>query len=237
MDNHAAHPAGLSATAGGYTLAVADAAPGDFAFRITGPDGAPVTAYEPQHDMELHLIVVRRDLSGYRHLHPALDATGTWHVASPFAEPGDYQVFADFKPAGQPSLTLGVGVRIPGDFTVRPIPEPADSTEVDGYTVTMDGELVAGQGAPVTFSIGLAGNPVTDLQPYLAAYGHLVALRTADLAYLHVHPQGEPGDGVTAAGPDIAFHAMAPSAGSYRLYLDFKHNDQVHTAEFTANAG
>ena len=47
---------------------------------------------------------------------------------------------------------------------------------------------------------------MTDLQPYLAAYGHLVALRQGDLAYLHVHPDGEPGDGRTKAGPDIVFH-------------------------------
>jgi hypothetical protein len=78
---------------------------------------------------------------------------------------------------------------------------------------------------------------VTDLQSYLAAYGHLVALRQGDLAYLHVHPDGEPGDGRTEAGPDIVFHPPAPSAGSYRLFLDFKHGGVVRTAAFTVTAG
>ena len=81
------------------------------------------------------------------------------------------------------------------------------------------------------------GRPVTDLQPYLAAYGHLVALRQGDLAYLHVHPDGEPGDGRTEPGPGIVFHTTAPSAGTYRLYLDFKHGDVVRTAAFTVVAG
>ncbi|MFC7759654.1 hypothetical protein ACFQY4_17790 [Catellatospora bangladeshensis] len=81
------------------------------------------------------------------------------------------------------------------------------------------------------------GKPVTDLQPYLAAYGHLVALRDGDLAYLHVHPDGEPGDGRTTAGPQIVFHAEVPSAGAYRLFLDFQHNGVVRTAAFTAAAG
>jgi hypothetical protein len=80
------------------------------------------------------------------------------------------------------------------------------------------------------------GRPVSDLQPYLGAYGHLVALRDGDLAYLHVHPDGAPGDGRTAAGPEVAFHAEVPSAGAYRLYLDFRHAGRVHTAEFTAVA-
>ncbi len=64
-----------------------------------------------------------------------------------------------------------------------------------------------------------------------------MALRDGDLAYLHVHPAGEPGDGVTAAGPDITFYATAPSAGDYRLFLDFQHGDVVRTAEFTVRAG
>jgi hypothetical protein len=89
----------------------------------------------------------------------------------------------------------------------------------------------------VTLSVSKGGVPVTDLQPYLGAYGHLVALRDGDLAYLHVHPDGAPGDGRTPAGPDVTFHAEVPSAGSYRLYLDFRHAGQVRTAEFTAVAG
>ena len=86
-------------------------------------------------------------------------------------------------------------------------------------------------------SVDRGGEPVSDLQPYLAAYGHLVALRDGDLAYLHVHPAGEPGDGMTAPGPGITFYATAPSAGDYRLYLDFQHGDVVRTAEFTVRAG
>jgi hypothetical protein len=52
-----------------------------------------------------------------------------------------------------------------------------------------------------------------------------------------VHPDGSPGDGRTTAGPDITFYAEVPSAGAYRLYLDFQHNGTVRTAEFTAIAG
>ena len=77
------------------------------------------------------------------------------------------------------------------------------------------------------------GEPVTDLEPYLGAYGHLVALRAGDLAYLHVHPEGAPDDGVTEPGPDVVFFAEVPSTGRYHLYLDFKHEGVVRTAAFT----
>ena len=64
-----------------------------------------------------------------------------------------------------------------------------------------------------------------------------MALRASDLAYLHVHPMGEPGDGTTPAGPEIGFHTTVPSNGDYRLFLDFKHDDVVRTAEFTVSVG
>lgn len=71
-------------------------------------------------------------------------------------------------------------------------------------------------------------------QPYLGAYGHLVVLRVGDLAYAHVHPEGTPGDGHTAPGPAVAFHADLATGGAYRLFLDFQTGGVVHTAAFTA---
>jgi hypothetical protein len=106
---------------------------------------------------------------------------------------------------------------------------PRPSGPGGGYTVTLDGELAAGAESALSFSVSRDGRPVTDLEPYLGASGHLVALRAGDLAYLHVHPQDDP-DGIT-------FHTQAPSTGTYRLYLDFKHGGTVHTAEFTVTTG
>ena len=73
--------------------------------------------------------------------------------------------------------------------------EPVYIDTVGDYTVTLDGDVKAGGDSKLTLTVAKDGKPVTDLQPYLAAYGHLVALRDGDLAYLHVHPEGEPGDG------------------------------------------
>jgi len=108
---------------------------------------------------------------------------------------------------------------------------------VAGYEVRLTGGLTPGRSTELTLAVSKDGEPVTDLEPYLEAYGHLVALRQGDLAYLHVHPDGEPGDGETRPGPGITFFAEAPSSGAYRLYLDFKHDGKVRTAEFTVHAG
>ncbi|MDO3701457.1 hypothetical protein Q3W71_07155 [Micromonospora sp. C28SCA-DRY-2] len=230
-------PGGLLVSDRGYTLQRVAAPADEFAFRVTGPDGRPVTGYDVAHDKRMHLIVARRDLSGFRHVHPEMAPDGTWRVASPLAGPGVWRAFADFTPTGAEPLTLGLDVTVPGVLAETPLPAPATSTTVDGYTVTLAGTPQPGRTAELTLTVSRDGAPVTDLEPYLGAYGHLVALRQGDLAYLHVHPDGAPGDGRTRPGPEVSFFAEVPSAGAYRLYLDFKHGGTVHTAEFTVVAG
>lgn len=241
-DGEPAPPCGLQISQEGYTLVprsttVPAGRPSEFRFTVNGPDGRPVTRFATIHDKPLHLIVVRRDLRNYHHLHPRMDARGVWSVPLELPGPGTYRIFTDFRPQGAAGqLTLGMDVTAPGDY--RPKEPPAKQTvTVDGYQVTLNGALVPGRSGRPTLSVSKDGEPVTDLEPYLGAYGHLVALRSGDLAYLHVHPDGAPGDGRTGPGPDITFHAQAPGPGTYRLYLDFRHRGKVRTAEFTVVAG
>lgn len=235
-------PGGLQISERGYTLSLGDSyvtagAPIDLRFRILGADSKPVTGYRTAHGKELHLIVAPRDLSTFQHLHPTRAADGTWRTAAALPAAGEYRVFADFTPAGaSQGLTLGADLHAAGDL--RPVP-PATTgrtVTVDGYRVTLTGDLAPGRSTRLSLAVAKDGRPVTDLQPYLGAYGHLVALRAGDLAYLHVHPDGEPGDADTAPGPDITFTTTAPSRGDYRLFLDFRHGGVVRTAAFTVTA-
>ncbi|MEV4748039.1 hypothetical protein AB0K21_16830 [Streptosporangium sp. NPDC049248] len=234
-------PGGLQVSQGGYTLLpetdeVKVGKRTDFRFSVIGPDGHPVTGFTTQHDKKLHLIVVRRDLTGFRHLHPTQKG-GVWSVPLELPAAGEYRAFADFAPEGAEAMTLGMDLSVAGDYRPEPPAVPAETAKVGDYTVTLAGDLVPGRTSMLTLSIAKDGKPVTDLEPYLAAYGHLVALRDGDLAYLHVHPDGAPDDGRTAPGPDITFYAEVPSAGTYGLYLDFKHAGTVRTAVFTAATG
>lgn len=205
-----------------------------FAFQILQYDGTPLMKYQTQHDKLMHMIIVRRDLSNFHHVHPNLGPDGVWRVPLTLAEAGEYRIFADFMPLwGIHGETLGADVSVTGDLQSRPLPEPSATAKVDDYTVTMKGKLKPGEQGKLTLNVAKDGKPVTDLEPYLAAYGHLVALRDGDLAYLHVHPDGTPGDGKTKPGPEIVFYATPPSFGDYRMFLDFQHQGVVRTAEFT----
>ncbi|MFF3333403.1 hypothetical protein ACFYWX_28275 [Streptomyces sp. NPDC002888] len=242
---HASTPAlgGLQISEGGYTLdlktpRVAAGRQAELRFAVRDEAGRAVTTYQREHDKELHLIVASRDLVTYRHLHPTRAADGTWSVPVDLPRAGGYRVFADFTPAakGAENLTLGADLAASGPYEPKGLPALSATAETDGYDVELTGKLRPGAAGELKLTVSRDGKPVTDLQPYLGAYGHLVALRSGDLAYLHVHPGGEPGDGATEPGPDISFTATAPSSGTYRLFLDFKHEGRVHTAAFTVRS-
>ena len=219
----------------------------NLSFRVVA-GGEPVTDFEVEHERRMHLIVVRKDLTGFQHLHPEMDDAGSWTTPVTLDEPGDYRLYADFNHAGE-SLTLASDLSVSGDAEYEALPLQQTETETDiGYEVGIEGEAAqAGQPSELTFNAVRDGEPV-EVEPYLGADGHLVALREGDLAFLHVHPvgAGHEGDashgeheteGGDEGGEGIRFVTEFPSAGAYRLFLQFKHDGEVHTAEFTREVG
>lgn len=196
----------------------------ELAFRVER-DGAPVTDYEVAHEKQLHLIVVRSDFQGFQHLHPSL-ADGVWRTPVDL-QPGDWKVYADFTPKGADPQVLSAGIDVPGN-AVDAGTEDDDPrvTEVGDYVVELRGDLAPGGTTVLTPYITYRdGREVTDLEPYLGALGHLVALRHETYDYLHVHPEG------------LDFHTTVEEPGTYELYLQFQHRGTVHTAQFRLPAG
>ncbi|MEV0133446.1 hypothetical protein AB0H83_33900 [Dactylosporangium sp. NPDC050688] len=226
--SHDASPAPGSTPSGpqrhGYAFAGGAYTGGNLSFRITAADGRAVTGFDLVHEKPLHLIVVRQDLSGFQHVHPAMDADGTWRVPVALPDGGPWRAYADFTATGGPATVLAADLDVPGARRAEPLPAPATTVVVDGYTVRLDVH------DGVTLRVERDGRPVTDLQPYLGAAGHLVAIAQRDLAYLHVHPK-EPQTG----GPDVGFAVEGAGEGTHRLYFQFQHAGAVHTAEFTVN--
>ncbi len=195
--------------------------PGSLRFRILDGAGEPVRDFDVEQTKRMHLIVVRRDLRRYQHLHPTEGRDGAWTTPVTLPDAGVYRAFADFRRGGE-QRTLGVDLFVPGSFDPLELPAPAWTARVDGYEVA----LHARGERELSFAVSRDGRPVSDVQPYLGARGHLVMLRDGDLAYRHVHP-------VEGTPIDIAFDTGASDAGTYRLFLQFRHDDRVHTAAFT----
>jgi hypothetical protein len=192
-------------------------------FAIVAANGVAVTDFDETHTKRMHLILARRDLTGFQHLHPEMDAAGIWTVPLRLDAAGSYRVFADFSHDDE-ATTLATDLRVDGSADLVGLPAPAAVAQSDGgYRVRLDDEGArAGQPSQIQFTVSRAGRPVA-LQPYLGAAGHLVALREGDLAFLHVHPQEH----------GLAFAATFPSPGSYRLFLQFRVGGALQTVAFT----
>jgi len=218
---------GLAVSEGGLTLQLArtTATPGkrfDLAFRIVDRRGQTVRDFDVEHTKRMHFIVVRRDMTGFQHLHPTQSPDGAWTVPISLRDAGSYRVFADFSVNGKP-YTLADDVTVDGTVRSHELPGPTDSVDVDGLRVSLtEGATTAGAESQLAFSVTRDGEPVA-VQDYLGAKGHLVALRQGDLAFLHVHPDEN----------SLRFMAAFPTAGKYRLFLQFQTEGSVHTAAFT----
>jgi hypothetical protein len=102
------------------------------------------------------------------------------------------------------------------------LPAPTGAAEADGFRIGL-AETTArpGEDSQLEFAVTRNGRHV-QLQDYLGAKGHLVALRQGDLAYLHAHPDAD----------STKFMATFPTAGTYRLFLQFQVDAGVHTTAF-----
>jgi hypothetical protein len=196
--------------------------PLQLAFRIRDKRGATVRDFDVEHTKRLHLIVVRRDLTGFQHVHPVQRPDGSWFVPLTVSDAGSYRVFADFSVDGTPH-TLADDLQADGRFVSHELPTPSTTASSDGFRVRLlESPTRAGSESALRFIVTRRGHPA-QVQDYLGAKGHLVALRQGDLAYLHVHPDANA----------LRFEATFPSAGAYRLFLQFKVAGIVHTAAFT----
>ncbi|MFI2205343.1 hypothetical protein ACH47Z_32090 [Streptomyces sp. NPDC020192] len=242
--NSAATGNGLAEAKDGYRMAspaatlTAGKATG-YRFTVTGPDGKPVTAYAVDQTKRMHFYAIRSDLTGFQHVHPAMAENGTWTAPLAALQPGTWRLYASFTPDSGPGkgkdFVLSRTVRVPGMAMTTPLAKASGTTTVDGYTVTVKGDLMAGMAHQLTATVTKDGKPVTDLQPYLDTYAHLTAFHQGDLAFAHLHPETKvDGD---HGGPTLTFHAEFARSGNWRLFLQFQTAGRLHTAALTLHVG
>ncbi|HVZ94532.1 MAG TPA: hypothetical protein VG797_08480 [Phycisphaerales bacterium] len=243
--------------------------PVGFVITLKDPKGAPVKDLKIVHEMPLHLLVVSSDLSWYAHEHPARQPDGTFHATITFPHPGKYRLVHDFTPSEEHAgnQIVATEITIPGEAPKNAaLVLKNDEFELhdigNGYSGRFRcnaDDVVPRTDTLIRFTIQREGKPVTDLQPYLGAMGHLVIFSEDLKHYIHAHPLGaadfaalkkakESGT-ITAAGfgdlkklpddyadggkDDVVFHVQFPSPGMYRMFAQFQHNGLVLTLPWT----
>jgi hypothetical protein len=200
--------------------------------RITN-NGEPMKEFEINHEKLLHLIVVSKDLSYFNHIHPEYKGEGVFEIVNDFPTGGEYRMIADFKPKDGSSMSKMEWVKVEG--------KPNQSVEVtidnnwektaEGMKVSLSIDSLLEVEKELTLKFTLldesTNEPVTDLEPYLGAIGHVVVLSEDGERYLHVH--GLEGQGT---GPDALFETEFPENGVYKVWAQFQRSGQVFTVPY-----
>jgi major membrane immunogen (membrane-anchored lipoprotein) len=200
--------------------------------KIQDKDGKPIDKFDTVHEKQMHFIIVSKDLSFFNHIHPDYKGNGEFTVTTQFPTAGEFKVIADITPTGMGAMSKSQWITVQGVTPAQKSIEPDSSLTkvVDGKEVTLSFDhLMAGMELNLNFNIKDAASkqPVTDLQPYLGAVGHVVILTQDAENYLHVHPTDE-----KASGPDAKFMATFPHSGVYKIWGQFQQNGKVFTVPF-----
>lgn len=225
--------------------------PGRLVITVTDTEtGEPLPDVTRSHEVWMHLIVTRADLGTFAHVHPEpTGRTGEFSVELNFPTPGEYLVHSEFRRQGEMSdlvdrHTLQIGDAHHGSG--GPLEAGPRTQTVNGVTITLEGDAVADRTSRMHFSFtdAATGEPVSDLQPYLSAAGHVVVLKDDGRGFAHEHAEAEDADGQPLFampgqrfGPKLEVHLDLEQPGLHRLWAQFRLSDgTVVTAPFTVEA-
>ena len=195
-------------------------------FTVRDPwKGLPVTHFQVLHERLFHLFVVSQDLQFFAHDHPALLPGGAFSYQTAFPRPGMYRLLADFYPDGATPQLVAKTLLVPGA-----VPPPAvltrdysakDAENLHVELSTDPPQPVAGMKTLMFFRV----SPADGFEPYLGAWGHMLAASADLIDLIHTHP-------FLTEGPLVQFNVEFPRAGTYRVWVQFQRKGVVNTARF-----
>ncbi len=216
--------------------------PSEYSFSIVDEQRTTLKDFTITHTKPMHVIVVRKDIAYFQHVHPEFDqSTGTFTLKDLiFPADGEYRIFADFAAndgqkdsTGMPLvITLSEDVQAGADYKPVAIGTEEKTKTFDGYHVTLatQGTLTSGTKSVLGFTISQNDTPVTDLEQYLGALGHSVILREGTLDFIHAHPREVQGQNST-----MSFMVNFPEDGKYKVFTQFQRGGKVFTIDFVVS--
>jgi hypothetical protein len=209
--------------------------------------GNEVTDYSLVMEKLMHLVIVDSQLQYFTHIHP-IHNNSEFTVTTQFPHEGIYHLYSNFLPTNATeqqfafSVVVGNGKSSTGAATSSSI---SLATTVENYKITLSAPAATGfhakdmsNGAQLLnfhFTNAATGEAITNLAPYLGAFGHMVMINQETYRYLHVHPiLSDTGD---FGGPDVQFLPVSLydkiEPGTYRVFLQFNVSSKLLVADFT----
>jgi hypothetical protein len=200
------------------------------AFHVTDPrTGAPVTKFEVVHEKLFHLFIVGEDLEYFAHVHPEARPDGTFLFRATLPKAGTYRLLSDYYPTGGvPQLTPKTITTaghleplVPAQLKPDTAPQRGENLEVE--LTTDPPQPIAGKKTLMFFKL----KPADGLEPYLGAWGHMLAVSNDLIDMSHNHPF------IADGGPQVQFDVYFPREATYRVWVQFQRMGRVNTVAFT----
>jgi hypothetical protein len=226
-------------------------------YTLKDGQGNPVeqTGLRLTHERLMHLIVVSQDLQQFQHIHPLPEGDGRYSVSTAVPGAGKYLLFNEFVTADgvtQIERDLFATTGASADVQAQLTPD-LGSTQRAGEleTVLTSVSPKVRRRLPVTFHLDVTrnGQPVTDLEPYLAAPCHIVIISADTRQFAHTHGDvpGGPMSGDMSGmdmsqmsnipvpdhfGPRLQFTHTFMQQGVYRVWFQFGYKGEVQTVAY-----
>ncbi|MGJ1214382.1 MULTISPECIES: heavy metal-binding domain-containing protein [Bacteroidota] len=203
-------------------------------FKIIVKNEDKVVSLEEVHEMKMHLLVVNEELTWFDHIHPIEQEDGSYLIDEIFPTAGDYLFFVDYKPENEEGNVYKHSLNVVGNTTeIAQLDTNAKfESESDGYTARIlnGADLKTNTSQPLQFEILKDGNKINDdeLQNYLGAKAHIVMISQAEKEFLHIHPMSN-------ESYQIYAETLIKKPGLYRMWMQFKISNKVHTVDFTVH--
>jgi YHS domain-containing protein len=233
----------------GHNQKIEPQKPATLAFAIREKGKTQLTTeFQKVHDMLLHLIIVSDDLSWFAHEHPQFAKDGRFYIKQKFPRAGRYFLYSDFTPKNGGNTVFMNEIRVGDGKNRAPQKLVADqklSKVVDGIKVDLQlsSPLEAKKQTLLTYKLSRNGSPVTNMKPYLAAMGHMMAISEGGKQVVHTHSVHEGSDPVTGLkvtsamatpkGPTQSFKLELPTGGLYKIWAQFDVGGRILTVPFT----
>lgn len=217
-------------------------------FSVFNPKAlTPVKDFNVQHEKLFHLFIVSSDLKHFDHIHPEQQKDGSFTVKTILPSAGLYHVYSDIFPVGglphvvhQSLVTAGFAGKITNLKAALKADAVAEKN-VDGIRFTLNTApmtLLAGQPALLRYQLNdvKTGEPVTDLEQYLGAWGHTMILSEDCTDFIHSHPletklESSP-TGKMQSPAHLYFEANFLRPGNYRIWSQFQRVGKIITVSY-----
>jgi DMSO/TMAO reductase YedYZ heme-binding membrane subunit len=207
-----------------------------------------VSLFRTIFEKQMHTIITDSTLTFFQHTHPTQNQD-KFLLTTTVPSHGIYYVYLDYEPIGATEQQSLFKLYTTSENSVFPLssqPVDRNTTKTFGnYEVTLNNAdkltAINLKSGVNTLSFTIKDNqtkqPITNLQPYLGAFGHLSMINQTDYSFTHVHPKAVAVSPTQLGGPTVEFAPMPLSntliSGNYRVFAEFKHNDQVFATNFT----